>query len=30
MAGAELQQISGNVVLLEAGLVVPIPNGGVG
>lgn len=30
MAGAELQQISANVVLLEAGLVVPIPNGGVG
>ncbi len=30
MAGAELQQISANVVLLEAGLVVPIPSGGVG
>jgi hypothetical protein len=30
MAGGELQQISAKLVLLEAGLVVPIPNGGVG
>jgi cell pole-organizing protein PopZ len=28
MAGDELRQISANVVLLEAGLVIPIPNGG--
>lgn len=30
MAGDELQQISANLVLLEAGLVIPIPNGGAG
>jgi hypothetical protein len=30
MAGAELQQISAKLMLLEAGLVVSIPNGGVG
>jgi len=30
MAGDELRQISAKVVLLEAELVIPIPNGGVG
>ena len=30
ITGAELQQISAKLVLLEAGLVVPIPSGGVG
>ena len=30
MAGDELRQISANLALLEAGLVIPMPSGGVG